>query len=91
MADAATRLTALGDVVPVALPPRREVVSVGDCLLAAGLALLVVRGLRPREKVSRSRRARRRGASSGRRNLDGEGLAQAQGSEKEESQSWSPT
>lgn len=91
IADAATRLTALGDVVPVALPPRREVVSLGDCLLAAGLALLVVRGLQPREKVSRSRRARRRGASSGRRDLDGEGLAQAQGSEKEEGQSRSPT
>lgn len=46
-----TRLAALGDVVPVALPPHREVVSPGDCLLAAGLALLVLRGGRSRERV----------------------------------------
>jgi hypothetical protein len=50
-ADRRTRLAALGDVVPLPLPPRREVVSPGDCLLAAGLALLVLRGVRPREKV----------------------------------------
>ena len=50
-----TRLAALGDVVPLALPPHREVVSPGDCLLAAGLALLVLRGVRSREKVARNR------------------------------------
>lgn len=50
-AGAGTRLAALGDVAPLALPPHREVVSPGDCLLAAGLALLVLRGSRSREKV----------------------------------------
>lgn len=50
-AGSGTRLAALGDVVPLALPLRREVVSPGDCLLAAGLALLVLRGGRPRERV----------------------------------------
>jgi Family of unknown function (DUF5317) len=36
----------LGDVVPVALPWRPEVVSIGDVLLAAGLALLIVIAMR---------------------------------------------
>jgi Family of unknown function (DUF5317) len=41
-----TMLDWLGDVIPVALPGRPEVVSVGDVLLAAGLALLVVTAMR---------------------------------------------
>jgi hypothetical protein len=41
-----TALPALGDVIPVALPWRPEVVSVGDVLLAAGLALLIVTAMR---------------------------------------------
>ena len=38
----ATRLSWLGDVVPVALPWRPQVVSVGDVLVAAGVGLLLV-------------------------------------------------
>jgi len=38
----ATRLPLLGDVVPVPLPLRPEVVSPGDVLVAAGLGQLVV-------------------------------------------------
>ncbi len=45
-ADAATRLAVLGDVVPVRLPVRPEVVSVGDVLLAAGVGRLVLLGMR---------------------------------------------
>lgn len=66
LASADTRLGFLGDVVPVALPPRREVVSVGDCLLAAGLGLLVMRTLRPRRarRAAFGRRAARRAAAA---------------------------
>lgn len=46
LAGASTRLPWLGDVVPVPLPVRPEVVSPGDVLLAAGLAQLVVLGMR---------------------------------------------
>ena len=47
-ADDATRLSWLGDVVPVPLPLRPEVVSPGDVLVAAGVAQVVVAGmLRP--------------------------------------------
>lgn len=43
-----TRLPWLGDVVPVLLPLRPEVVSPGDVLVAAGVAQVVVAGmLRP--------------------------------------------
>ncbi len=41
-ADAGTRLRPLGDVVPVPLPWRPEVVSPGDVAVAAGLGELVV-------------------------------------------------
>jgi len=44
-ADEATRLRLLGDVVPVPLPLRAEVVSPGDVLVAAGLGQLVVAGM----------------------------------------------
>lgn len=46
IAGARTRWDALGDVVPVPLPVHPEVVSVGDVLLAAGLAQLIVAGMR---------------------------------------------
>jgi hypothetical protein len=50
-AGPSTRLRPLGDVVPVPLPLRPEVVSLGDVLVAAGVAQLVVsamlRPLRP--------------------------------------------
>lgn len=48
LADGATRLAPLGDVVPVPLPGVPEVLSPGDVAVAAGLALLVVRGMRRR-------------------------------------------
>lgn len=38
----ATRLGALGDVIPVALPWRAQVVSAGDVLVASGVGLLIV-------------------------------------------------
>jgi hypothetical protein len=38
VADESTRLPLLGDVVPVLLPLRPEVVSPGDVLVASGLA-----------------------------------------------------
>jgi hypothetical protein len=48
-----TRLPWLGDVVPVALPWRPQVVSAGDVLVAAGVGLLLVaaRGQTPRRAV----------------------------------------
>ncbi|HTL23387.1 MAG TPA: DUF5317 domain-containing protein [Mycobacteriales bacterium] len=55
LADDGTRLRALGDVVPVLLPVHPEVVSPGDVLVAAGLAQLVVLGMR-RRTASRSAR-----------------------------------
>ncbi len=45
VADGATRLPLLGDVVPVLLPLRPEVVSPGDVLVASGLGQLVVVGM----------------------------------------------
>ena len=50
IADASSRLRPLGDVLPVALPPHPEVVSPGDVLVAAGLAQLVVTGMRRRTR-----------------------------------------
>ena len=47
-----TRLAGLGDVVPVALPWRPQVVSVGDVLVAAGVGLLLVTGGAPRRRRS---------------------------------------
>jgi hypothetical protein len=46
IADRHTRLRFLGDVVPVRMPSRPEVVSPGDILLAAGIAQLVLLGMR---------------------------------------------
>jgi hypothetical protein len=48
----ATRLPWLGDVVPVALPWRPQVVSPGDVLVAAGVGLLLVTA-RSRSRPSR--------------------------------------
>ena len=45
VADDDTRLPLLGDVVPVLLPLRPEVVSPGDVLVASGLGQLVVVGM----------------------------------------------
>jgi hypothetical protein len=49
-----TRLARLGDVLPVALPRRPQVVSVGDVLVAAGVGLLLVTGGAPRRRAPRS-------------------------------------
>jgi len=46
LADRDTRLRVLGDVVPVPVPWRPEVVSPGDIAVAAGLAQLVLLGMR---------------------------------------------
>ena len=48
IAGEGTVLRSLGDVVPLPLPIRPEVVSAGDVLVAAGLGELVVMGMRRR-------------------------------------------
>ena len=45
-----TTLRLLGDVIPVPLPVRSEVVSPGDVLVAAGLAELIVAGMMRRSR-----------------------------------------
>jgi hypothetical protein len=47
IAGPGTRLRWLGDVIPVPAPWRPEVVSPGDVAVAAGLAQLVLLGMRP--------------------------------------------
>lgn len=44
--DDATRLRALGDVIPVPIPGFRQVISVGDVLVLAGIAWLVASAVR---------------------------------------------
>lgn len=61
IAGAQTRLPWLGDVLPAPFPVRPEVVSPGDVLVAAGLAQLVVVGMRRGEP--RARHAARRPAA----------------------------
>jgi len=50
IADSGTGLRLLGDVIPVPLPVRSEIVSPGDVLVAAGLAELVVMGMLRRRR-----------------------------------------
>jgi hypothetical protein len=50
-----TTWRSLGDVIAVPLPLRPEVVSPGDLLIAAGLAELVLIGMRPRRRLSEGR------------------------------------
>jgi hypothetical protein len=52
VADHTTVLRTLGDVIPVPLPWRPEVVSPGDALIAAGIGELVLLGMRPRRRRS---------------------------------------
>jgi hypothetical protein len=56
LADSGTRLHQVGDVIPVLLPLRPEVVSVGDVLIASGLAQLVVTAMRRRDPARASGR-----------------------------------
>ncbi|MDX6198432.1 MAG: hypothetical protein QOJ79_1583 [Actinomycetota bacterium] len=58
LADQHTRLRFLGDIVPVRAPWRPEVVSPGDVLIAAGLAQLVLIGMRTGRKPARHARRR---------------------------------
>jgi hypothetical protein len=58
IAGPGTRLRWLGDVIPVPAPWRPEVVSPGDVAVAAGLAQLVLLGMRP-EAPLRGRHGRR--------------------------------
>jgi hypothetical protein len=60
-ADRHTRLRFLGDVVPVRAPWRPEVVSPGDVLLAAGIAQLVLLGMRTGRRPAKHAR---RGSAS---------------------------
>lgn len=53
VAGGETLLRPLGDVVPVRLPLRPEVVSPGDVLVAAGMGQLVTTGLRRRPRDRR--------------------------------------
>jgi Family of unknown function (DUF5317) len=54
-----TRFAVLGDVVPVALPTRPQVVSPGDVLVAAGVCLLLLTGgARRRQTPRRAVRSR---------------------------------
>ena len=50
IADSSTTLRMLGDVIPLQLPVRSEIVSPGDVLVAAGLAELVVMGMLRRRR-----------------------------------------
>ena len=50
IADSGTVLRPLGDVIPLPLPVRSEIVSPGDVLVAAGLAELVVMGMLRRRR-----------------------------------------
>ncbi|RKS71398.1 hypothetical protein CLV35_3196 [Motilibacter peucedani] len=45
-AGSGTRLRVLSDTLPLAFPPRREVVSAGDVLVAAGAAAFLLSALR---------------------------------------------
>jgi hypothetical protein len=58
LADRHTRLRFLGDVVPLRAPHRPEVVSPGDILIAAGIAQLVLLGMRTGRGGARHARPR---------------------------------
>lgn len=55
--DEATTLAMLGDVVPVALPWRPQVVSPGDVLVSAGVGLLLVSATSRRQTPRRAARS----------------------------------
>jgi hypothetical protein len=53
IADSSTRLSGLGDVVPVPLPIYPETASVGDVLIVSGVGLLIVVGMHRRRDDER--------------------------------------
>lgn len=55
IANSHTTLHILGDVIPVPLPVRSEIVSPGDVLVAAGLAELIVIGMLRRRRTDDDR------------------------------------
>jgi hypothetical protein len=55
IAGPGTTWRALGDVIPLPVPWRPEVVSPGDALIAAGIGEFVFIGMRPRRTRSRTR------------------------------------
>ena len=64
LADQHSRLRFLGDVIPVPAPWRPEVVSPGDVLVAAGLAQLVLLGMRTGRGPARHARRRTAGSAA---------------------------
>lgn len=62
VATTATHLRAVTDIVPVALPWRPEVVSIGDVLVASGVALCVFAAMRGGRTRTRCSHAARRAA-----------------------------
>lgn len=66
LVDESTRLSWLAKTIPVAFPPRPEVVSPGDVAIAAGLATIVATGMtgrRPQTNAPPATRSRGRVAS----------------------------
>jgi hypothetical protein len=64
IAGTGTTLHDLGDVIPVPLPGRPEVLSPGDALIAAGLGELVLLGMRPSRRRTREDSRERQAAGS---------------------------
>lgn len=96
MAGPSTRLRDLGDVVPVPLPLRPEVVSPGDVLIVAGLGEFVFLSMRPRRRrgewwryppaiaMSSAHPSSRHQSSRHQGSSDGEEESQAQGPGEEQ-------
>jgi hypothetical protein len=71
LAGPGTHLAVLGDVVPVPWPIAPEVISFGDGLLAAGLALFIFTGMRSRRAEGDLAAPRTDGASTRRADHNG--------------------
>lgn len=63
VAGAGSRLRTLGDVIPVPLPVRPEVVSPGDVLVVSGLGELLLLGMRRRRRHPDAARSSTRSAA----------------------------
>jgi Family of unknown function (DUF5317) len=95
IAGGGTTWRALGDVIPVPLPWRPEVVSPGDVLIAAGLGEFVLLGMRsPRRRRSverggagaRSVALTERGRSSGQEEAQAPRTGEEQGQPRQASE-----